>query len=405
MGLAIVSLVVSACLAAVGGLATAGTIVTQAQNQRMSSLLNRGPLDIYVATGPENACGPGCSEWIAVEGKIDVGSGRRFRAFLDSERRRKLPVFFHTQGGVLADGIEIGQLLRDYQMTAGVGRTAPAGCTVARLPGGNCDKLVKSGNAVPSQLVFDGGQCHSACVFALAGATTRKIAAGAVIGIHAPATDEQMWKRHVDKFPGAQRLSEEERHQGLWRLALGFGIDPDVVDLARKISNKSLYLLNREEIARFGFQTGDRFETRWFARGEPGSKFSLLKAVSTANSDGNGLSTTVFQFNCAAAGGYRLTVFSPLPGREIWPQSYARLHAGETSLALSTGSYGRNADAHWVAVAQIVGFQNIAAEREAKFTINFNSDAHPPRTTSFSTSGLAAALRELQNNCGHRKVT
>jgi hypothetical protein len=32
------------------------------------------PIEFYVAHGDANACGPGCSEWIAAEGKIDVGA-------------------------------------------------------------------------------------------------------------------------------------------------------------------------------------------------------------------------------------------------------------------------------------------------------------------------------------------
>ena len=40
------------------------------------------PIEFYVAHGDANACGPGCSEWIAAEGKIDVGAADRFRQLL-----------------------------------------------------------------------------------------------------------------------------------------------------------------------------------------------------------------------------------------------------------------------------------------------------------------------------------
>ena len=186
--------------------------------------INYGPMDFYVATGPAGACGPDCSEWIAADGRFDLGAGKRFKEFLNSPRRRYLPVFFESQGGFLSDGIEVAQALREYQMTAGVGRTTPNGCTTQRLPGGTCDQLVKSGKDVPSKIMFTGAQCHSACVFALAGATQRKIALGVLIGVHSPRSDEILWKQYVDTHPGATRMSPEARHLSLWRMISAWGL-------------------------------------------------------------------------------------------------------------------------------------------------------------------------------------
>src|SRR5215472_10808108 len=35
------------------------------------------PITFFVATGPANACGPGCDGWIAAEGKIDLNAAQR----------------------------------------------------------------------------------------------------------------------------------------------------------------------------------------------------------------------------------------------------------------------------------------------------------------------------------------
>jgi hypothetical protein len=42
----------------------------------------RQPLILFVAKGAPNACGTGCSEWIAAEGKIDPSSSRGLKNFL-----------------------------------------------------------------------------------------------------------------------------------------------------------------------------------------------------------------------------------------------------------------------------------------------------------------------------------
>ncbi len=82
----------------------------------------------YLAKGQEDACGLGCREWIAAEGQFDPAAAQRFKAFLARLGRRKLPVFFHSAGGIQGQAFEIGRLLRKREMTAGVSMTIPAGC-------------------------------------------------------------------------------------------------------------------------------------------------------------------------------------------------------------------------------------------------------------------------------------
>src|SRR5262245_46356651 len=52
------------------------------------------PMVFYLAKGEPDACGPGCSEWIAAEGEIDAGALQRLRAILAHPGKRKLPIFF-----------------------------------------------------------------------------------------------------------------------------------------------------------------------------------------------------------------------------------------------------------------------------------------------------------------------
>ena len=92
----------------------------------------RQPLILFVAKGAANACGPGCSEWIAAEGLFDFDAPQRLRDFLTTLPRRDLPVFFNSDGGKVKSGMEIGRLLRDHRMTVGIGRTVPDGCPECR---------------------------------------------------------------------------------------------------------------------------------------------------------------------------------------------------------------------------------------------------------------------------------
>src|SRR5262245_44130786 len=74
------------------------------------------PMIFVVATGEPNACGRGCTEWIAGEGKFDEGAAQRFREFLAVLARRDLPIFFNSDGGLLREAVQIGLILRENRM-------------------------------------------------------------------------------------------------------------------------------------------------------------------------------------------------------------------------------------------------------------------------------------------------
>lgn len=395
-----------ACAAACcfAGPAAAGTMVTPAQNRQMLGQLFEGPIDFYIARGPADACGPGCNEWIAAEGKFDGGAAARFKAFLDSPGRRRLPVFFHSPGGVLADAISMAQLLREYRMSAGVARTSIPGCTMQRRPGGNCDRLVKSGNIIEARLEMDKGQCHSACVFALAGAPRRTIASGALIGIHSPRTDALLWKKYVDSHPDARRLSDEERQLGLWHFVLTLGIDPQIVDLAANVGSKALYLLSRDEIEHFGLNSHGTFETAWLQHDEAHGRFTVVKAMTVTPAAG-GASTAMIQLACYRGQGYELTFFRPLAKDEYAPGSSVKLSAGAGEIVLNPGFVSVSNAAYWTNGVRIEDVQKMAAEPAVNLRITFPPAAAPPWSARISTAGLTSALNELQIKCAQRKVT
>src|SRR5580704_1155023 len=110
------------------------------------------PIVFFVAKGDANACGPGCNEWIAAEGTIDAGADGRLRALLKKLGGRKLPLYFHSPGGAIPAGLAIGRMMRERGLTAGVGRTVPAGCDPKAASDPACDKLERSGRELLADL-------------------------------------------------------------------------------------------------------------------------------------------------------------------------------------------------------------------------------------------------------------
>jgi hypothetical protein len=131
----------------------------------------------YVAHGAQNACGPGCSDWIAAEGTVQWDTHKRLFSILDRQAGRKLPVVIHTWGeSNLNVATSLGRILRDRGVDATVGTTeveackgkSDAECFALKRPGGPLDARVKSPDA----------PCDLTCVLVVAGGVHRSLPAG-----------------------------------------------------------------------------------------------------------------------------------------------------------------------------------------------------------------------------------
>src|SRR5262249_34961581 len=145
--------------------------------------MKRQPMMFFVARGGPNACGPGCSEWIAAEGMVDPDAAPRFRDFLATLARRDLPVFLNSIGGIAGQGIALGAMLGEHRMTVGVGRTIRGGCGPAAASEQACRSVMQGKREHRARLATEGARCISACVYALVGGSVRQVARGAQIGI------------------------------------------------------------------------------------------------------------------------------------------------------------------------------------------------------------------------------
>jgi hypothetical protein len=131
----------------------------------------------YVAHGAADACGPGCSDWIAAEGTVQWDTHKRLFNILDRNAGRKLPVIIHAWGeSNLNVATTLGRILRERGIDTTVGTTeveackakSEAECFTLKRPGGPLDARIKSPDA----------PCDFTCVLMLVGGVHRSLPAG-----------------------------------------------------------------------------------------------------------------------------------------------------------------------------------------------------------------------------------
>jgi hypothetical protein len=139
------------------------------------------PIEFYLAHGDANACGRGCCEWIAAEGKIDVGAADRFRQLLPKLGDRRPPIYFHSPGGKVNDALELGRI-KKFEVS--VGQTVPLGCGGDKQSANSCEARKRAGQTVEAEISPTAYMCNSSCVYALAAGTVRRVPPWVKLGIH-----------------------------------------------------------------------------------------------------------------------------------------------------------------------------------------------------------------------------
>jgi hypothetical protein len=75
--------------------------------------------------------------------------------------KRDLPIFFNSDGGLVREAVQIGWILRENRMTAGVARTVPEGCHLGFPLDDACRRLMQSKREHKARLYFGGARCAS----------------------------------------------------------------------------------------------------------------------------------------------------------------------------------------------------------------------------------------------------
>ncbi len=342
---------------------------------------SKGRLNFYVAKGKADACGPGCSEWIAVEGFFDTKGGERFGVFLKSLPTPRPPAMFHSPGGSIRASLIIGDLLRDNDMAAAVGKTV----VVSK----------RAGHGPRHAIVHRGAVCNSACVYAFIGATRRDVAPGARLGIHA-----------VRPINGSKPKPEKTEllYVQLRQYAMVKGISVTLVDRAAKTSPNSIHWVSQDELHRYGIVSKKPFETPW-------QSIKLyqrsLVAKSLTHLDRAAHHTTYIEFSCHAPGFVNMSIERDLTDRELashslvqmtWPGGRLwRSQRIDLSYLRSAGTR-RHADFSTVELADV-----LEAADAPSLTLDelFTSPEHKiwSRETQLSTKGMYDALVPMLSKC------
>jgi hypothetical protein len=259
------------------------------------------PIEFYLAHGDANACGPGCSEWIAAEGKIDIGAADRFRQLLRKLGDRRPPIYLHSPGGKLTGAMELGRLIRDKKFETSVGHTVPLGCGSDKQSANSCAAQKRAGQAVEAEISAKDYACNSGCVYALAGGAVRLVPPWIKLGIHDMGVDSD------SRVPRGVSLTEAMRlfHGRLRNYLRAMGIDDALFSASLATPFESVRFLQRDEIARFGIDRREFSESMWRFSDAPAPKIRKLFFVRTDGDQPHYVDGAI-EVGCNAGGGMYL---------------------------------------------------------------------------------------------------
>jgi hypothetical protein len=217
-------------------------------------------IEFYLARGEADACGHGCNEWIAAEGRIDAGAAQRLRGLLTKLGRRRPPLYFHSPGGSMVGSIELGRFMREQKLVVSVAHTIALGCDRDKQLEKSCEAQKRSGQAIEAEFDPNISMCNSGCVWVIAGAAVRLVPPWVKLGIHDVGIDPAV------KNPPTGAAAEESKrviHARIQEYSRDMGIDRALYIATTGVPFESKRFLDRDEIARFGIDRREFGEDAW----------------------------------------------------------------------------------------------------------------------------------------------
>jgi hypothetical protein len=217
------------------------------------------PIEFYLARGDADACGPGCNDWIAAEGKIDAGAAQRLRQLLAKLGRPRPPIYFHSPGGSVVGALELGRLIRGQKLQVSVAHTVLTGCTGDNPPEKSCEAQKRSGQGLAAKFDLTTAMCNSACVYALAGGAVRLVPPWVKLGIHDVGMDP------AKSLPRGASLGRVKAtaHEHIQEYLHEMGFDDALFKAAAAVPFESNRFLEREDLVRFGIDRREFGDTGW----------------------------------------------------------------------------------------------------------------------------------------------
>jgi hypothetical protein len=380
----------------------ASGLLKPAEQNRLLAQIENQPMVFFVAKGPVGSCGPGCDEWIAAEGNFVPDTTQRFRDFLATLSQKNLPIFFHSRGGRALAAIQIGSILRQRGMLAGVGRTVTEDCRVFSKDVA-CQHRISSGSGVKARLRTSEGQCHSACVYAFVGGSPRRIPPGAILGVHSIRILAEAKNQMAQDLPQGAEITIAGLNVAAQKYFNLMGVDPRLVDMSTKVNPRRIYVLSRDEITRFGIETSGRYETMWFAlEGTSGRPLAMKAVTEPTESDEAHYRTIEVRMVCAQTppGTWVFYRWEPASSETDVPV-VVRVAVDKSVLGLQrvtvngvNNLYGGLADRDFIRKA-------LSAE-SIIFTEASSRHGDVTREIKLATIGLERALQTLLKSCGEQ---
>ena len=248
---------IALALAVVAGFAAgAANVAAQTPDPAMAR-----PIVFYLAHGEANACGPGCSEWIAAEGKIEGGAVGRLQHLLARLSKPLPPLFMNSPGGQVNGSIDLGRLVRARRLTVTVGHTVPLDCDRDPLSAKSCAAQISAGQTIEARLDPTTTMCNSGCVYVLAGGSTRLIPPWTSLGIHEVGYIPTAGRPEPTKL--AIMVGKQIADDHLRAYIREMGIDQRLLTEAFAVPFSSVARLSREDAVRFGLDRREFAETPW----------------------------------------------------------------------------------------------------------------------------------------------
>jgi hypothetical protein len=212
------------------GIALLAVGAAQAQTRPPVGGVNSSPgaMIFYVAHGAPDACGPGCSDWIAAEGSVQWDTYKRLLAILDRQAGRKLPVVINIKGqSNLNVASSLGRILRDRGMDTAVAATEVDACN--GKPDEECFALKRPGGPLDAKEKPSSIACDLACVLVLSGGVHRSLPAGSRVVLSGMAIHNRL----APNVSAEHRESLTSIFTDQFRRYLGeMGIDHELLDVA-----------------------------------------------------------------------------------------------------------------------------------------------------------------------------
>lgn len=330
---------------------------------------------------------------------MDAGAAARLQHLFRTPKAAGLPIYLHSPGGDVRQGIAMGRLLRERKATSRGARTLVKDCGADRQDDAECLKLKQSGRELDAELTATGAFCNSSCAYLLFGATVREVAPDVTLGVHSA--------RVTISYSGRGRVPSQEARELATRQALArldrdiagyveaMGIERGLLDLVRGVKFEQMHTLKRDELFRFGIDRREFVETPWrfVERGE--RAFADKLAQERDVREQNGFRTLRWRLSCLAAPNLRLDYARTRVDESI--ASVVIRFGADQKIVLGAPKAVSQVEARAVRVDGAMVEKLKAAPRLSLMEVGDTTQA---RETVVSTEGLSRAIDRLSERCG-----